>query len=360
MKRIYSLLLVATMLSVSFAAQAGNTTQSGWYAGGGAMGVLQSDADSKVDGITNIIEYDLGWGVSGSGGYAWGNGIRTEGEVSFRDSGVDSVSGAGAGPNNGGTIRNVSFMGNVLYDFAIGTNLTPYLGVGLGTSLVNADDIKTVNFRTLDSDRMKFAYQAIAGVSMDLKNNWALTADYRYFRTIDPQFKSNMGDRATTENASHNIMLGLRYLFADVAEPIPPAPLPMPAQAMPAPMPAAPQVARPMVAPVPQSYMVFFDFDKSTLTPEAKRIIASAASDFKSGRYVRIVVTGHTDTMGTVRYNQKLSERRASAVKSEFARLGVTSDQVMTVGAGKSSLLVPTSDHVREAQNRRAEIVFNK
>lgn len=118
--------------------------------------------------------------------------------------------------------------------------------------------------------------------------------------------------------------------------------------------------AQPAVPPVPQSYMVFFDFDKSVLTPEAKRIIAAAAEDFKKGGYVRIVVTGHTDTVGTVKYNQKLSERRAAAVKKEFAQLGVPAAEVQAVGVGKSGLLVPTADGVREAQNRRAEIVFNK
>ncbi len=104
--------------------------------------------------------------------------------------------------------------------------------------------------------------------------------------------------------------------------------------------------------------MVFFDFNKSDLTPEAKRIIASAAADYKRGGYVRIVVTGHTDTVGGDAYNMKLSDRRAASVKAEFARLGV--EAVEATGVGKNGLMVPTADQVREAQNRRAEIVFDK
>jgi outer membrane protein OmpA-like peptidoglycan-associated protein len=104
--------------------------------------------------------------------------------------------------------------------------------------------------------------------------------------------------------------------------------------------------------------MVFFDFDKSALTPEAKKILASAAQDFKSGKYVRIVVTGHTDTVGTAKYNQKLSERRAATVKTQLQKLGVNPSEIEATGVGKNDLLVPTADGVREAQNRRAEIVF--
>ncbi|MGG2305205.1 OmpA family protein, partial [Salmonella enterica] len=84
------------------------------------------------------------------------------------------------------------------------------------------------------------------------------------------------------------------------------------------------------VAPVAQTYQVFFDFDKAALTDEAKRIIASAAEDYKSGKYVRIVVTGHTDTKGKDKYNKGLSNRRAAAVKAEFASQGVDAKNVVT------------------------------
>lgn len=357
---ILGLAVAAIALMAPMAAHADNPLRAGWYVDGGVMATMQTDADSTVnDPITDNIEYDAGWGLTGGGGYAWGNGIRTEVEIAYRRSGVDKVTGTGSGPANDGSIHNTSFMGNVLYDFATGTQFTPYIGAGIGAAVVNADNIKTVYFRTLDSDRVQFAYQAIAGVAAALDSNWSVTADYRYFGTTDPQFKTSAGDRATTENASHNIVLGLRYAFNQPAA-IAPRPMPPTAQPMPAPMPRAPQATAPAVAPVPQSYMVFFDFDKSVLTPEAKRIIASAAQDLKSGNYVRIVVTGHTDTMGTARYNQKLSERRAAVVKKEFAALGVPTSEIATQGVGKTGLLVPTSDQVREAQNRRAEIVFNK
>jgi len=349
MRNLFVAVAIAAVM-VPLAAQADNSP--GWYVGAGGMPVFQSEADSSVADVTNVIKYDTGWGISGSGGYMWGNGFRTEAEIAYRRAGVDEVTGTNAGPVNDGHMSNLSLMGNVLYDLETGTMFTPYAGVGIGLGIPMAGDIRTVNGQTLDDTRPTFAYQAIGGVSAALDDNWSLTADYRYFRTLEEKYETNLNDHATTDNASHNVMVGLRYKFA---KPKPAAPA-----AAPAPMLQAPQAAQPVVPPVPQSYMVFFDFDKSELTPEAKRIIATAAEDFKNGKYIRIVVTGHTDTVGTVQYNQKLSERRAASVKKEFVRLGIPAKEIKTVGMGKSGLLVPTADGVREAQNRRAEIVFNR
>ncbi|MBI1775569.1 MAG: OmpA family protein [Proteobacteria bacterium] len=128
-----------------------------------------------------------------------------------------------------------------------------------------------------------------------------------------------------------------------------------PAAAAPAPAPAAPAAQPPVV---PRTYLVFFDFDKSDITPEAARVLKDAADNAKKSGTTRIMVTGHTDTMGTVPYNQRLSERRAAAVKDFLVREGLPAGQVATVGRGKSEPLVPTGDGVREARNRRAEIVF--
>lgn len=353
--RTMSLAVATLAILAPLSAQAA-TTPAGWYVGLNTNLSYQDDADSELSGVTNVFSYKSGWGLSGDAGYAWGNGVRTEAELLYRHAQVDKVTGTNSGTAGGG-LHNKALMGNVFYDFSTGTRFTPYLGAGVGTSLVDADAMRTVNGTTLDDDRVAFAYQGIAGVALALEGNWDFTADYRYFATPDLKFKSSTGVRAETENTSHNLMMGIRYTFAEPKAK--PAPV---AEATPAPAPvvATSRATPPVVAPVPQSYMVFFDFDKATLTPEALRIIASAAEDYKTGGYVRLVVTGHTDTMGTAKYNQKLSERRSAAVKAEFVRLGVPADGVSASGAGKGSLLVPTADRVREAQNRRAEIVLKK
>ncbi len=73
---------------------------------------------------------------------------------------------------------------------------------------------------------------------------------------------------------------------------------------------------------------------------------------------VQLAVTGHTDTVGTAAYNQALSERRATSVKAALVADGVAAGEITTIGVGKTGLLVPTADGVREPQNRRAEIVL--
>jgi outer membrane protein OmpA-like peptidoglycan-associated protein len=103
---------------------------------------------------------------------------------------------------------------------------------------------------------------------------------------------------------------------------------------------------------------VFFDFDKSTITSQAKSIIEQAAVAAKDGHVVHIQLTGYTDLAGGVAYNQKLSERRANAVKAELVKLGVSADEIDAIGKGKNDPLVPTKDGVREPQNRRVEIML--
>ncbi len=124
-----------------------------------------------------------------------------------------------------------------------------------------------------------------------------------------------------------------------------PAPVPVPA---PAPVAAESQK---------EVFQVFFDFDKSEITPQAAQILQQAAVHAQSGGQVRIVATGHTDTVGTEAYNMKLSERRAQAVKDALVAAGIPADEITTRGVGKQELLIPTADGVREPQNRRVEIV---
>jgi outer membrane protein OmpA-like peptidoglycan-associated protein len=106
--------------------------------------------------------------------------------------------------------------------------------------------------------------------------------------------------------------------------------------------------------PPVRSYLVFFDFDKSDLTPEALRVVHTAADNAMKMN----VTTGHTDTHGSDAYNMRLSKRRAVSVQQELIHDGVPAGEIAIFAKGKHELLVPTADGVKEPQNRRVQIVF--
>ena len=115
---------------------------------------------------------------------------------------------------------------------------------------------------------------------------------------------------------------------------------------------------RPAAAPRPEPFLVFFDFDKATITPESARIIRQAAERAKASGAAAIRVIGYTDRAGPAAYNMRLSVRRANAVKDELVRNGIPAGEITTEGRGEADPLVPTPDGVREPQNRRAEGIW--
>jgi outer membrane protein OmpA-like peptidoglycan-associated protein len=126
----------------------------------------------------------------------------------------------------------------------------------------------------------------------------------------------------------------------------------------PPPPPPAMPMAMPAAAPPPAAkvFIVFFDWDKDTITQEGQQIVQQAADAYKSGAPVQIQVTGYTDRSGSPAYNQRLSERRANNVARALAALGVPQSQMAVSGRGENDNRVPTAAGVREPQNRRVEI----
>jgi iron complex outermembrane receptor protein len=123
---------------------------------------------------------------------------------------------------------------------------------------------------------------------------------------------------------------------------------------------AAAYVPPPVVAPAPvaHSYMVFFDFNKSDLTPQAVNIVNQAAANAGPAKVTKLEVTGHTDTVGSDAYNMRLSRRRAESVAAQLEKDGIPSSEIEIIAKGKRDLLVPTADGVKEPQNRRVQIVY--
>jgi OOP family OmpA-OmpF porin len=142
----------------------------------------------------------------------------------------------------------------------------------------------------------------------------------------------------------------------------PPAPAPAPAPApvaAPAPKPAP---APAPVAPVATSEKVtfaadaFFDFDKSVLKPEGKAKLDDLVSKMGGINLEVIIAVGHTDSVGSDAYNQKLSVRRSEAVKSYLVSKGVEKNRVYTEGKGEKQPVADNKTAEGRAKNRRVEI----
>ncbi len=121
--------------------------------------------------------------------------------------------------------------------------------------------------------------------------------------------------------------------------PKPPAPPPPPAAApAPPPPPPPPPAPAPAVQKITLASKALFDFDKAVLKPEGKAAIDSEIlSKLPMVQKLELVlVTGHTDRIGTQQYNQKLSERRADAVRDYLVSKGVPKDKIETLGMGKT------------------------
>ncbi len=131
---------------------------------------------------------------------------------------------------------------------------------------------------------------------------------------------------------------------------VPVAPVAAPA---PAPAPVLPAVA---ASKVTFAADAFFDFDKYVLKPEGRAKLDDLVSKIKDVNLEVIIAVGHTDWIGTVAYNQKLSVRRAEAVKAYLVSKGIEKNRVYTEGKGKSQPIADNRTAEGHAKNRRVEI----
>lgn len=118
----------------------------------------------------------------------------------------------------------------------------------------------------------------------------------------------------------------------------------------------APPPPPPPVACNVGPYIVFFDWDRSDITPDAATILDTMTANFPACGNAAVTISGYTDRSGSDAYNQGLSDRRAEAVRQYLGSRTVPAGSMTARGFGESSPRVPTEDGVRELQNRRVEI----
>ncbi len=358
------LVIGLALATTAFTAPA-NARDGQWYVGvdGGVM--LVEDIDLDVNGVNDVatIDSEYGYDFGATVGYDFG-AFRLEAETSYREADPDQftttrfVRGAGIGTfDSAGDTNVLSFMVNGLIDFGPDDGVQGFVGGGAGIARVDIENAVGAPAYLDDSDT-GFAWQALAGVRAPLNDNVDVGLKYRFFNADNVSLVSTSGQSIDTRFRSHSILGSLIYNFGGpveapyVAPPVV-APPPPPPVVRPAPPPAA-------VACASGPYIVFFDFDKSNITPEAASILDNAVSAYRnpSCANVPIMLAGHTDTVGSKSYNVGLSQRRNSSVQAYLGSRNIPSSAISTEAFGESKLRVQTADGVRELQNRRVEITY--
>ena len=314
----------------------------------GDNGAFQSTTGAVTSSALFAAEFDTGWAVLGSVGYAFSNGLRAELETGYRKNDIDRLTPiTPTGPvATDGELGEFTVMANLLYDFHLTGELSLSIGAGAG---VDRAKLK-IRALGLDDDDWVFAYQGIVGVNYAIAGQTQIFMNYRYLRADAPEYTvaiagpSTQRTTLTDDLEKHAVTLGVRFaLEGEAAPPPPPAP---PAPPPPPPPPAAP----------PPQFIVFFGLDSAALIPEAQRVIADAAQAAKDFGAAALSIVGHTDSSGAPAYNQRLSEKRAAAVREALIQFGIPADKISASGQGESDLIVRTGDGVKEPQNRRATI----
>ncbi len=343
----------------------GNQEVTNDQVGGGGLYAMDSAAD-----------YDRGIGVYAAIGKAYANNLRTELEFSYRDNDINAIlpdgggfSGWPSGTISGGTTTKALLV-NFLYDFGSGDSfVTPYLGAGVGIASVDHDIVGTGAGvpapHTIAYGGAEFgvAYQGIAGFAFRLADGLALDLSYRYFSVPKHQYDGVLGGipaEFELENKSHSVFAGLRWNFGASAAPVAQYKDCWDGSSVPVSASCPPQVVENNAADLdPIQFTVYFDYDKSNLTPQASTLVREASSRALENDIETVVVAGNTDTSGGSAYNQALSERRARAVRDGLIANGVSADRIRLEAFGETNLAKPTADGVREPLNRRADVVIS-
>jgi len=364
-------LAIAVALASTALATPALARDKAWYVGveGGAMVVEDINFDIGAASDAAKVDHKYGYDVDGVVGYDFGM-FRVETEVGYRSASVDgyrssvttpAFTAAGAAFNApagsydyaGGRTNALSFMLNGMLDFGDDDEVQGFVGGGVGVARVKSRIGLNTNGDFLNDSDTVFAWQAIAGIRAPVSHNIDVSLKYRFFNADNVKLVDVSGRELDGRFRSHSILGGLIVNFGAPEEPAPlPPPPPPPVE------PPAPPPPPPVVTCSPGPFIVFFEWDKSDITPEAAGILDNAISQYANCGNAQIMLAGHADRSGSAKYNVGLSQRRADAVKAYFVAHSIPDGVISEQAFGESRPRVETADGVREVQNRRVEITY--
>jgi len=344
-KNLIGLAVAASLSLTAVSAAAEDMYRGAWY-GGAGINIMDTDNDLDARNgagpyITIGKELSQSWDLQGRFGYS---------EADERHSGSTS-----------GEYKSTTLELDALYMFSR-DKFRPFLLAGIGATKNDLD------YSPRDKDKTSWLASVGLGAQYLITENFGFQADLRHQISRARVFNS-AGTDTSSERIGNNVLsLGGFVRFGA------PAPVIAEAAPEPAPIPVAEPAPEPVPAPVAKCEMKLetitvdaeklFGFDKAELKADGKAALDEAAEKIKANpKITNVLVTGHTDRLGSFEYNQKLSERRAKMVADYLATRGVSSDIITPTGRGKSVPVV-ACDGIKDrkalisclAPNRRVTI----
>lgn len=334
--------LAAAGIGAVFAAPA-LAEEDGFYLKGG-IGVGGFDTvEVRRGGVEGVIGPDGDARLMVGGGYAFSNGWRLDLDVMDRYADGGAVNDTAVSTTD---IQSVAVMFNAIKQFDAQGPVDPYLGVGIGSSINDvgyAGNVLGPAF-VAQEDKTHTAYQALAGLAIEVSNRVSADVEYRYTDIGNLNFTGF----SFNDVEAHDVLFGLRFALSGGS----PAPAPAPAPAPP----TAPVAAAPAMTCDNVDFIVYFEWDRSDLTDQAAATVEAAAGQADECGITRVMIEGHADRSGPDDYNVRLSDRRARVVRDALVRLGVAASTISVEARGENDPAVDTPDGVREPLNRRSEV----
>ena len=180
----------------------------------GASWLSDADFDGNVPGIRlrSEVDFDTGIHLGAAVGYDFGD-FRVEGEFGYQSHEFEEMedvelNGMPLGDRDAdGDIDAFIFLVNGFYDIDTKTRLTPYLGGGIGFSVLDIDDLFVAGIIRGNDDDVVFAYQLAGGMTYEINEHVLADLSYRFVATSEPDFAG------LEDYMSHNLVVAIRFSF---------------------------------------------------------------------------------------------------------------------------------------------------